>query len=77
MMTRLTISVGGMHCEQCVRAIGDAVNGIPGVRGATVELHKATVEYDDEVTSKAAIFEKIRQAGDFQIDAFSAPEQLR
>ncbi|MEX2080281.1 MAG: heavy metal-associated domain-containing protein [Dehalococcoidia bacterium] len=45
----ITLSVTGMTCDHCVRAVTTAIKDAPGVSEATVSLetNSATVEGDD------------------------------
>lgn len=46
---KVTIPVGGMHCQNCVNAIKKKVSGLPGVTGVDVDLGKgqAVVQGDN------------------------------
>jgi len=59
------IAVGGMHCSTCSETVAEAVESIDGVREASVNYatDEATVEYDRERVSVAAIYEAIEDAG--------------
>lgn len=43
-----TIKVNGMHCENCKNAVEKAVNALPGVKSAKVNLDKKELEYEEE-----------------------------
>lgn len=43
-----TIKVNGMHCEHCKAAVEKAVNAIPGVKNATVNLDSKELKYEEE-----------------------------
>ena len=47
-----TISIEGMSCEHCVRAVNDALSSQSGVKSVAVSLEEknARVVYDDEHT---------------------------
>ncbi|MCW5942102.1 MAG: heavy-metal-associated domain-containing protein [Fimbriimonadaceae bacterium] len=53
--TTTRLSIKGMTCSHCVRAAKKALEGIPGVQTADVDLdsNSATVVHDPAVTSKA------------------------
>lgn len=57
-------SVGGMACENCVKAVKEAVSAVPGVSGAEVSLADkcARVTCDETVTDQAVI-DAIEDAG--------------
>jgi Cu+-exporting ATPase len=46
-----TISVTGMTCQNCVRHVSQALNELPGVRSAQVDLDSGTarLETDREI----------------------------
>ncbi len=61
-----TLTIAGMHCEHCVKALTDSLNGIDGV-SAKVDLASATAKvlYDrplDEDRLRAAV-----EAAGFQV----------
>lgn len=43
-----TIKVNGMHCENCKAAVENAVQAIPGIKNAKVDLDKKELEYEHE-----------------------------
>lgn len=47
-MDTITLRVEGMSCGHCVRAVTGALEAVPGVRGARVDLEagRAEVEHD-------------------------------
>ncbi|MDR3324504.1 MAG: cation transporter [Spirochaetaceae bacterium] len=60
MKTKLTIA--GMTCGHCVKAVEDALKGLPGVKKVKVNLKKGAgeVDHDDSVVldaMKAAVAE--------------------
>ena len=66
MSTRTTrLDVTGMSCANCSATVGDAVESIDGVTRADANYatDEASVEYDPEVTSLAAIYDAIEDAG--------------
>lgn len=42
------LKIEGMHCEMCVKHVGQALGDVPGVTGSTVDLESgsATVRHD-------------------------------
>jgi copper chaperone len=62
-MERVTIEIGGMSCGHCVRAVGQALGGIDGVKVEEVKLGSATVEYDPAVASPERIGAAIEEEG--------------
>jgi copper chaperone len=63
-MTTTVLTVEGMSCEHCVKAVEGAAGSLPGVKKVRVDLNggKVTVEYEDAV-SLAAIREAIEDQG--------------
>ena len=43
-----TLTVNGMHCDHCKKAVEDAVKKIPGIKNATVNLDKKELQYEEE-----------------------------
>ena len=64
-MTTETITVKGMTCGGCVNSVTKALTGVAGVERADVDLAgaKATVTFDDNRTSVAALKEAVEEAG--------------
>ena len=52
-----TVSVSGMTCAHCVRAVFTSLAGVPGIVRADVTLGQAVIEHDGTVTT-----EQIRDA---------------
>jgi P-type Cu+ transporter len=63
--TSLTIFVGGMSCAACVANVEGALQSVPGVRKATVNLAlgKAVVEYDPALTAPPALIKAVEDIG--------------
>ncbi len=62
---KTTFAVTGMTCASCVANIENALNKVPGVLSAAVNLasEKATVEYDASLSSKADFAKAVEGAG--------------
>ncbi len=62
---KITFAVTGMTCASCVANIENALNKVPGVLSATVNLasEKATVEYDASQASMADFTKAVQDAG--------------
>lgn len=59
-MVRTTLTISGMSCVHCKRAVFTALSGVPGVSSAEVSIGRAEVEHDDPVsldTLRAAVAE--------------------
>lgn len=63
--TKLEMQVEGMTCQGCVRSIEMKLSRVDGVEYAHVNLGagRATVEYDDARTSRAALIAAVEQIG--------------
>ena len=64
-MQNATLNVEGMSCEHCVKAVSTAVNALPFVAGASVDLSEKTVtfEYDPDKTPLKNIITTIEDQG--------------
>jgi Cu+-exporting ATPase len=60
-----TIEVEGMHCASCVQHVERALQSVPGVRQASVNLatERATVEYDTSQTDPEELSRAVKDAG--------------
>jgi copper chaperone len=64
MGTSQTISVTGMTCEHCVRAVGSELSKLPGVTSVEVDLASGRVAIEsDAALSSEAIAAAIDEAG--------------
>jgi copper chaperone CopZ len=45
-----TVSISGMTCAHCVRAVFTSLAGVPGIERADVTIGKAVIEHDGSVT---------------------------
>jgi copper chaperone CopZ len=65
MTTTRTFTVTGMTCGNCERHVQHAAAKVPGVSAVAVDRpgNRATVTYDADVTSPAAIAAAITDAG--------------
>jgi copper chaperone CopZ len=52
-----TVTVSGMTCAHCVRAVFTSLAGVPGIERADVTIGRAVIEHDGTVTA-----EQIRDA---------------
>jgi copper chaperone len=64
-MARTKLNVTGMTCNHCVGAVQDALDDLPGVRSARVDLDAGTavVDYDDARTSPRELTTAVADAG--------------
>ena len=60
-----SLNIGGMTCAACVYHVERALNGVPGVASARVNLgvEKATVEYAPELAGLEALRRAVEEAG--------------
>ena len=62
-MERLTLTIEGMTCEHCVRAVRGRLEQTPGVKVGGVQVGSATLEYDPAKTTVDDIEEAIADEG--------------
>ncbi|MBO8140798.1 MAG: heavy-metal-associated domain-containing protein [Firmicutes bacterium] len=64
-MDTKVLTIAGMSCEHCKKAVADALKGVAGVESVEVDLAggKATVRYDPTRASEAAMREAVEEAG--------------
>lgn len=49
---RSTVSIAGMTCAHCVRAVFTSLAGVPGIDRADVSIGRAVIEHDGTVTAE-------------------------
>ena len=61
----LNLSVRGMTCDNCVRAVERKLASTPGVTKVTVDLDsaKADIEYDDDLVRPEVLADAVRDLG--------------
>ena len=57
------IKVDGMHCQNCVKAVTEAVSALPGAKGVEVSLEKGEVTWETMAVSIDKIIEAIEDIG--------------
>ena len=62
-MRHLTLSIEGMSCDHCVRAVKNRLASTPGVRVEDVRIGSATLHYDPDATTVDEIEEAIADEG--------------
>ena len=62
-MSRLTLEISGMSCGHCVAAVDKSLRSLDGVTVESVQIGRATVEYDPARTSPDAVIGAIDDAG--------------
>lgn len=60
---RFDLAIAGMTCGHCVRAVSDLLDGLPGVEVDHVRIGQASVRFEPETVSPAALIEALREAG--------------
>lgn len=61
----VVITIDGMHCQNCVAKVQEALAATPGVRQAQVDLQRgqAHVTFDGAAVSIARLMEAVTKAG--------------
>lgn len=62
-MERLNLTIEGMTCEHCLRAVRGRLEHTPGVTVKDVQIGSATVEFDPATTKVDDIEEAIADEG--------------
>ncbi|HEX6627309.1 MAG TPA: heavy metal-associated domain-containing protein [Gemmatimonadaceae bacterium] len=71
-----TVSINGMSCVHCVRAVFTSLAGVEGIRRADVSIGRAVIEHDGSVTPEQirdAIATAGYEAADFTTDRRTLP----
>jgi len=64
-----TVSIKGMSCVHCVRAVFTSLAGVEGIKRADVSIGRAVIEHDGSVTPNQ-IREAIATAG-YEAESFT------
>lgn len=62
-MEHLTLTIEGMTCEHCVRAVRGRLEHTPGVKVEDVQIGTATLDFDPSTTNVDDIEEAIADEG--------------
>ena len=64
-MEKKTLKVKGMSCEHCVKAVNNALGGLPGLADVAVDLKNGTVSFgfDPAQTALSKIEDAITEEG--------------
>ncbi len=62
-MERVELTIEGMTCEHCVRAVRGRLERTPGVKVEDVQVGSATLQYDAATTSLDDVEEAIADEG--------------
>lgn len=59
----LAITVDGMSCGHCVRAVRSALESLPGVHVESVEIGEARVTFDPARVERQAVVDAVEDQG--------------
>lgn len=62
-MATVTLHIEGMSCGHCLKAVQQALQGIPGAAVESVQMGRASVETSAEGPSPEALAERVTAAG--------------
>jgi copper chaperone CopZ len=62
-MNTVALEIRGMTCSHCVMAVDKALKKLPGVSAASVEVGRATVTVDPDVTTGDRLVDAVQDAG--------------
>jgi copper chaperone len=62
-MTPLTLSITGMSCGHCLNAVNQALGKLPGVKLGSVQMGRATLEFDPATVTPEKIAGAVSEAG--------------
>jgi copper chaperone len=62
-METTTLTIGGMSCGHCVKAVEAALGGVEGVRVESVEMGTARVEYDPAAVTPERLAAVVEEEG--------------
>ena len=62
-MKHLTLHISGMSCGHCLHAVNEVLVAHPGVHLESLRIGRAEVQYDEQVTTPAAIEAAVADAG--------------
>lgn len=57
------LKVDGMHCQNCVKAVTEAVSALPGAKGVQVSLEKREVTWEEMGVEIEKVKEAIEDIG--------------
>lgn len=60
---RMELTIAGMTCGHCIRAVTDTLEDLPGVTVDHVRIGKAVIWFEPAIAHPAAVIEAIRRAG--------------
>lgn len=67
-MAELNVTITGMSCGHCVKAVEKALDQVHGVQSRSVQVGSARITFDPAQASPDRILEAIREEG-YQVEA--------
>jgi copper chaperone len=68
-MTTRTLTIDGMTCGHCVKAVTMALQDLPGVEVRDVRIGRAVIRTEDSVVTPAQVKTAIDEAGYALVDS--------
>jgi copper chaperone CopZ len=62
-MSTVALTIQGMSCQHCVRAVREALEAVPGVTVSSVDIGSAQVTVDPAQASAEAVAAAVTDAG--------------
>lgn len=62
-MSAITLHIEGMSCHHCLNAVSKALHGVPGVTVHSVQIGRATLDYDPGVATVESIAQAVAAQG--------------
>jgi copper chaperone len=62
-MSTVGLTISGMSCQHCVRAVRQALDAVAGVSASQVDIGSALVSFDPALVSVATIERALLDAG--------------
>ena len=62
-MRTLNVQIEGMSCGHCLNAVRQALSAVPGVQVQSVQMGRAVVSFDEQVTTPSDIEAVVSNAG--------------
>ena len=62
-MNTMTLSIQGMSCDHCVRAVAGALGSLSGVKVREVRVGEAVVEYDSSAVQPQDLVDAVEDQG--------------
>ena len=62
-MSTLKLTIDGMSCGHCLNRVQQALGTIPGIQLTSVQIGRATIEYDPATHDPDAIAQAVTKSG--------------